>query len=62
MGDKGAQNVWQKYCLVFDRILDSRCFIHSLLAYPDRGVLFEIQPASGIRNNHKSRREKYYPL
>ena len=32
MGDKGAQNVWQNYYLVFGRILDSSgCFIHSLL-------------------------------
>ena len=31
MGEPGAQNVWQKYYLVFGPISDSRCFIHSLL-------------------------------
>ena len=57
MGDKGAQNVWQKYCLVFGRILDSRCFIHSLLILTEEYCLrfsllaeYEATTKAGGRN------------
>ena len=57
MGDKGAQNVWQKYYLVSGRILDSRCFIHSLLILTEEFCLrfsllaeYETTTKAGGRN------------
>ena len=57
MGEPGAQNVWQNFYLVFGRILDSRCFIHSLLILTEEFCLrfsllaeYETTTKAGGRN------------